>query len=109
MRFIYANVGVLGRPYDTKMLTYCATEEVSFPHPLAGKYYLVDLGYPTRDSYLGPHRRTRYHIDQFNRGGPQSKSKELFNRRHSCLRSIIERNLVYGKLNGGSRQKTSQV
>ncbi|KAG2297041.1 hypothetical protein Bca52824_043710 [Brassica carinata] len=91
MRFIYAYVGVPGRAHDTKVLTYCATEEASFPHPPAGKYYLVDSGYPTRDGYLGPHRRTRYHIDQFNRGGPPSNSRELFNRKHSGLRSIIER------------------
>ncbi|KAG2312392.1 hypothetical protein Bca52824_023949 [Brassica carinata] len=91
MRFIYAYVGVPGRAHDTNVLTYCATEEASFPHPPAGKYYLVDSGYPTRDDYLGPHRRTRYHLDQFNRGGPPSNTRELFNRKHSGLRSIIER------------------
>ena len=92
MRFIYAYVGVPGRAHDTKALTYCATEEASFPHPPAGKYYLVDSGYPTRTGYLGPHRKTRYHIDQFNRGGPPSNTRELFNRKHSGLRSMIERN-----------------
>lgn len=91
MRFIYAYVGVPGRAHDTKVLTYCATEEASFPHPPAGKYYLVDSGYPTRTGYLGPHRKTRYHIDQFNRGGPPSNTRELFNRKHSGLRSMIER------------------
>ena len=91
MRFIYAYVGVPGRAHDTKVLTYCATEEASFPHPPAGKYYLVDSGYPTRDGYLGPHRRTRYHIDQFSKGGPPSNSRELFNRKHSGLSAIIER------------------
>ncbi|KAL0731096.1 hypothetical protein Bca4012_027190 [Brassica carinata] len=64
MHFIYAYVGVPGRAHDTKVLIYCATEEASFPHPPAGKYYLVDSGYPTRDGYLGPHRRTRYHLYQ---------------------------------------------
>ena len=91
MRFIYAYVGVPGRAHDTKVLTYCATEEAFFPHPPAGKYYLVDSGYPTRDGYLGSHRRTRYHLDQFNKGGPPSNTRELFNCKHSSLRSIIER------------------
>ena len=63
MRFIYAYVGVLRRAHDTKVLTYCVTEEASFPHQPLGKYYLVDSGYPTRDGYLGTHRITRYHID----------------------------------------------
>ncbi|XP_048605867.1 uncharacterized protein LOC125583276 [Brassica napus] len=70
MKFIYAYVGVPGRAHDTKVLTYCAKEEASFPHPPVGKYYLVDSGYPTRTGYLGPHSRTRYHLDQFVRGGP---------------------------------------
>ncbi|XP_010418979.1 PREDICTED: putative nuclease HARBI1 [Camelina sativa] len=91
MRFTYAYVGVPGRAHDTKVLTYCATQEAYFPHPPRGKYYLVDSGYPTRSGYLGPHRRVKYHLDQFNRGGPPTNSRELFNRKHSGLRSIIER------------------
>ncbi|CAA7029835.1 unnamed protein product [Microthlaspi erraticum] len=91
MRFIYSYVGVPGRAHDTKVLTHCATKEASFPHPPPGKYYLVDSGYPTRSGYLGPHRKTRYHLDLFNRGGPPTNSRELFNRKHSSLRSVIER------------------
>ncbi|XP_010451529.1 PREDICTED: uncharacterized protein LOC104733663 [Camelina sativa] len=53
MRFTYAYIGVPGRAHDTKVLTYCATQEASLPHPLPGKYYLVDSGYPTRSGYLG--------------------------------------------------------
>lgn len=33
----------------------------------------------------------RYHLELFNRGGPPTNSRELFNRRHSSLRSVIER------------------
>ncbi|XP_033136922.1 uncharacterized protein LOC103853428 [Brassica rapa] len=89
--FIYAYVGVPGRAHDTKVLTYCARNEPFFPHPPNGKYYLVDAGYPTRTGYLGPYRRVRYHLDQFNRGGPPTNTREVFNRRHSSLRSVIER------------------
>ncbi|CAL9238835.1 unnamed protein product, partial [Arabidopsis halleri] len=91
MKFIYAYVGVPGRAHDTKVLTYCAKNEDSFPHPPNGKYYLVDSGYPTRSGYLGPHRKVRYHLDQFVRGGPPTNTRELFNRKHSGLRSVIER------------------
>jgi len=91
LKFTYAYVGVPGRAHDTKVLSYCATHETAFPHPPLGKYYLVDSGYPTRSGYLGPHRRIRYHLDQFNRGGPPTNSRELFNRKHASLRSVIER------------------
>ena len=62
MKFIYAYLGVPGRAHDTKVLTHCARNEASFPHPPPGKYYLVDSGYPTRTGYLGPHHSMRYHL-----------------------------------------------
>ncbi|XP_048628845.1 putative nuclease HARBI1 [Brassica napus] len=91
MKFIYAYLGVPGRAHDTKVLTHCARNEASFPHPPPGKYYLVDSGYPTRTGYLGPHRSMRYHLGQFARGGPPVSARELFNRKHSGLQSVIER------------------
>ena len=56
MKFLYAYLGVPGRAHDTKVLTHCARNEASFPHPHPEKYYLVDSGYPTRTGYLCPHR-----------------------------------------------------
>ncbi|KAG7583871.1 Harbinger transposase-derived nuclease domain [Arabidopsis suecica] len=88
MKFIYAYVGVLGRAHDTKVLNHCARNEPSFPHPPNGKYYLVDSGYPIRTGYLGPHRRMRYHLGQFGRGGPQVTARELFNRKHSATMTL---------------------
>ncbi|XP_056844654.1 uncharacterized protein LOC130496551 isoform X1 [Raphanus sativus] len=90
MRFIYAYVGVSGKAHDTKVLTHFATHESFFLHPPDGKYYLVDSGYPTRTGYLGPHRRTRYHLDQFSRGRPLTNAR-VFNRKNASLRSVIER------------------
>ncbi|CAE5982721.1 unnamed protein product [Arabidopsis arenosa] len=78
MKFIYAYVGVPGRAHDTKVLNHCARNEPSFPHLPNGKYYLVDSGYPTRTGYLGPHRRMRYHLGQFGRGGPQWQNTEEY-------------------------------
>ncbi|XP_048599871.1 uncharacterized protein LOC125579985 [Brassica napus] len=91
MKFIYAYLGVPGRAHDTMVLTHCARDEASFLHPPPVKYFLVDSGYPTRTAYLGPHRSMRYHLRQFARGGPPVSARELFNRNHSGLRSVIER------------------
>ena len=56
-----------------------------------GKYYLVDSGYPTFMGFLGPYKKTRYHLPQF-RIGPRIRGRvEVFNYYHSSLRSTIER------------------
>jgi len=36
------------------------------------------------------YRGVRYHLKEYARRGPQNPRK-LFNRRHSCLRNVIER------------------
>ena len=58
----------------------------------AGKYYLVDSGYPNRPGFLAPYRATTYHIREFRhrQGGPTGKNK-VFNYAHSSLRNVIER------------------
>lgn len=62
-----------------------------------GKFFLADAGYAARPGILPPYRRVRYHLKEF-RGpqgphGPQGPKcpKELFNYRHSSLRTTIER------------------
>jgi hypothetical protein len=57
----------------------------------AGKYYLVDAGYPNEYGYLGPYKGERYHFQEFRRRGQPSGRKEVFNRAHSSLRNVIER------------------
>ena len=52
---------------------------------VAGKYYLVDSGYPNEYGYLGPYRGERYH----RRGQPQSR-EVIFNRVNSSLRCVIK-------------------
>ena len=91
MKFIYAYVGIPGEAHDTKVLTYWRGMSLFFSHPPNGKYYLVDVGYPTRTGYHGLYRRVWYHLDQFNRGGQPTNTREVFNRRHSSLQSVIER------------------
>ena len=56
-----------------------------------GKYYLVDAGYQQVEGYLGPYKKTRYHLLEFQHGGRPRRHKETFNRWHSSLRCCIER------------------
>jgi hypothetical protein len=58
----------------------------------AGFFYLVDSGYGCYRGFLPPFRRERYHLPEFQHGQDIPKSmRELFNYRHSALRSAIER------------------
>jgi hypothetical protein len=50
----------------------------------------VDAGYAVRPGFLPPFRGQRYHLREFGNNRPQNY-KELFNLRHSSLRTTIER------------------
>jgi hypothetical protein len=56
----------------------------------AGKYYLVDVGYPNEYGYFGPYKDERYHLQEFRRREQPSEREEVFNRAHSSLRNVIE-------------------
>jgi hypothetical protein len=57
-----------------------------------GYYYLVNSAYGYYKGFLPPYRNERYHLETFCRGRPQPRTdKELFNYRHSSLRSTVER------------------
>jgi hypothetical protein len=51
----------------------------------AGKYYLVDAGYPNEYGYLGPYKGERYHFQEFRHRGQPSGWKEVFN----CLYVLL--------------------
>lgn len=57
----------------------------------AGKFYLVDSGYPNRQGYLAPYRGTKYHLPEFQQGPMPRGKKDVFNFAHSSLRNVIER------------------
>ncbi|KAL6515744.1 hypothetical protein OROHE_018434 [Orobanche hederae] len=57
------------------------------PH---GKYYLVDGGYGIRKGFIPPYRGVRYHVREYSNHEPENK-EELFNLRHSSIRTTIER------------------
>ncbi|XP_010418595.1 PREDICTED: uncharacterized protein LOC104704161 [Camelina sativa] len=90
MRFIYTRIGVPGRAHDSKILTYCARHDNFFPFPSSEKYFLVDSGYPNRRGFLAPYRGEAYHPNHF-AGRRPGTVRETFNKRHSSLRSVIER------------------
>ena len=58
---------------------------------IAGKYYLVDAGYPHMKGYMGPYKGERYHLPDFRRGIQPRGMHEIFNHAHSSLRCTIER------------------
>ncbi|XP_016692841.1 uncharacterized protein [Gossypium hirsutum] len=93
MCFIFTFPGWEGTAHDSRIfLQALRKQELKFPHPPPGKYYLVDSGYPQMAGFLGPYRGERYHLPDFRRGNHQvSGKKEIFNHAHSSLRSVIER------------------
>lgn len=58
---------------------------------VVGKYYLADAGYAARPGILPPYRGVRYHLNEYGGGRRPETAKELFNLRHSSLRTTVER------------------
>ena len=57
----------------------------------AGKYYLVDSGYPNRPGYLAPYKGTKYHLPEYRNGPAPRGMKEKYSYAHSSLRNVVER------------------
>ncbi|XP_010463088.1 PREDICTED: uncharacterized protein LOC104743739 [Camelina sativa] len=96
MLFYILLVGMAGSAHDARVLSTAIPDDTMFPTPAEGKYYLVDSGYANKRGYLAPYRKqsnvgTRYHLQEFFYGEPPRNSKEMFNRWHASLRSVIER------------------
>jgi len=56
----------------------------------AGRYYLVDSGYAGKHGYLGPHKRHKYHLKEFD-DRPAQGPNEVFNFHHASLHNVVER------------------
>ncbi|WVZ64601.1 hypothetical protein U9M48_014096, partial [Paspalum notatum var. saurae] len=89
MRFTYVGAGRAGSCHDMAVLRDCM-QMANYPHPPAGRYYLVDSGYALCEGYLGPYRSTRYHLEEFRRRGAETR-EEKFNYHHASLRNVVER------------------
>ncbi|XP_038715072.1 uncharacterized protein LOC120008770 [Tripterygium wilfordii] len=84
-------IGWEGSAHDSRVFNHVVTNDHSnFPHPPAGKYYLVDAGYANQKGYLVPYKGQRYHLEVFRNGSEPSGPREAFNHAHSSLRSVIE-------------------
>lgn len=91
MMFTYIYVGIPGSTHDAKVLSLAMEGDPNFSHPSDGKYYLGDSGYALRRGFLCPYRGDRYHLDRFCNQPQERNYREMFNRRHSSLRYVIER------------------
>ncbi|CAL5395759.1 unnamed protein product [Camellia sinensis] len=95
MYFIFISCEWEGSIHDNRIFNETLTNDnVPFPHPKEGKYYLVDADYPNRVGYLAPFKGSRYHQQQFRsseRNRTTKTSRELFNKVHSSLHSVMER------------------
>ncbi|XP_020266346.1 uncharacterized protein LOC109841820 [Asparagus officinalis] len=88
--FSYVLAGWEGSANDYRVLQDALSRPQ--PHGLRvydGKYYLCDAGYTTMPGFISPYRGVRYHLNE-HRGRPINNRRELFNLRHSSLRSKIE-------------------
>ncbi|XP_039039746.1 protein ALP1-like [Hibiscus syriacus] len=94
LKFLYVLAGWEGSAHDSRILTDALTRPRGFSIP-EGKYYLADAGYGIRNGIISPYRGVRYHLKEFSNHRPEN-AKELFNLRHSSLRTTVER--VFGIL-----------
>ncbi|XP_020247765.1 protein ALP1-like isoform X1 [Asparagus officinalis] len=88
--FTYILAGWEGSANDYRILQDALSRPQ--PHGLRvydGKYYLCDAGYPTMPGFISPYRGVRYHLKEHSGKTPKNR-RELFNLRHSSLRSKIE-------------------
>ncbi|XP_059669270.1 uncharacterized protein LOC132314420 [Cornus florida] len=92
MMFTYVVAGWEGSANDSKILNETINnEDLHFPMPPDGKYYLVDSGYANQPGFLTPYRGQRYHFQEYRRASRQPQGREeIYNHRHSSLRNIIK-------------------
>ncbi|KAI3417308.1 uncharacterized protein J3R85_014582 [Psidium guajava] len=93
MKFTFVYAEWEGSANDCRVLSAALeTPRLQFPRPPLGKYYVVDSGYAALPGFLTPFKGERYHLNDYRgRGRRPRTAKELFNRRHSSLRNVIER------------------
>ncbi|XP_050259111.1 protein ALP1-like [Quercus robur] len=89
LKFTYVLAGWEGSAHDSIVLNDALSRPRGLKIP-EGKYYLGDAGYGVRKGIISPYRGVRYHLKEFSDNPPRN-DKELFNLRHSSLRTSIER------------------
>ncbi|KAL3530625.1 hypothetical protein ACH5RR_009947 [Cinchona calisaya] len=89
LKFSYVLAGWEGSAHDSRVLEDALSRPGGLQVP-KDKYYLVDAGYGIRNGFIPPYIGVRYHLKEYD-GNPPQNEKELFNLRHSSLRTTIER------------------
>ncbi|XP_050257984.1 uncharacterized protein LOC126703109 [Quercus robur] len=89
LKFTYVLAGWEGSAHDSRVLNDAFARPGGFSIP-NGKFYLGDAGYGNKNGILSPYRSVRYHLKEFSDRPPEN-AQELFNLRHSSLRTTIER------------------
>jgi hypothetical protein len=93
-KITYILPGWEGSANDGRVFTNALTRKLVI---LEGCYYLGDGGYSSSQRLLVPYRGTRYHLQESARAGLRPATyQELWNLRHSQLRTLVER--VIGRL-----------
>ncbi|KAK5784930.1 hypothetical protein PVK06_039471 [Gossypium arboreum] len=75
-RTIFDMILDIGLTLSRFFLQALRKQELKFPHPPPGKYYLVNSGYPQMAGFLGPYRGERYHLPGFRRGNHRASGKK---------------------------------
>ncbi|XP_020584780.1 uncharacterized protein LOC110027620 [Phalaenopsis equestris] len=85
MCFTFVVAGWEGSAHDSRIFSFATRNRSQcFPHPSSG--------YPMQRGYLKPYFDSRYHLPDFERAsGTVCGRNEMFNKRHSSLRGVIER------------------
>ncbi|XP_020081745.1 putative nuclease HARBI1 [Ananas comosus] len=104
LHFTYVLAGWEGSAHDALVLRDAIERPCGLRVP-QGKYYLVDAGYSTRPGFISPYRSVRYHLREWGARTP-SNPQELFNYRHSSLRTSVER--AFGSLKNRFKILTSR-
>ena len=87
--FIFTIVGWEGSAHDGRLWADVKARGFNLP---IGYYVLCDAGFPAERMVLTPYRRVRYYLKEWGNSKQRPRTAaELFNRRHSSARSIIER------------------
>lgn len=89
LKFCYVLAGWEGSAHDSRVLNDALSRRDGLKIS-EGKYYLGDAGYDIRNGIICPYRSVRYRLNEFD-DNPPTNAKELFNLRHSSLRTTIER------------------
>ena len=89
-KFRFVLAGWEGSAHDSRIIRNAISR--GFKAPAPGAFYLGDGGYSSMDGLLiVPYPKTRYHLREWDLQGRRPENmKELFNLRHSSLRTVVE-------------------